>query len=288
MVKLIINEWVKLFKRTSTFVMIGFLILGMIGMGAIYKYLDNQSSPETNENWQEELETTIAEDREFLAELQSSTSYGNLQTYYERDIALNEYRLQNNIAPTSEQTIWTFVNDATSFISISGIFTIIIAAGIVASEFTSGTIKFLLVRPISRVKILLSKYITVILFGLSLLIIVFLFSSLIGALLFGFPSEESFHLAYHSGEVIERNIVFHLITHYLLYSIDILMIATMAFMISSVFRNNSLAIGFSLFLFFSGAAATLLLAEQFDWAKYILFSNTDLSVYFDGIPQLKG
>ena len=28
----------------------------------------------------------------------------------------------------------------------------------------------------------------------------------------------------------------------------------------------------------------MLLAGKFEWAKYILFANTDLTVYFDGTP----
>ncbi|MFA9457966.1 ABC transporter permease [Halalkalibacter sp. AB-rgal2] len=284
MLKLIWNEWIKLFKKTGTYVMIGLLIVGVIAMGGILKYEDSNSSSSVNDNWQEELETMVSSDQEALDNIGSNNA--NLRMFYERQIALNEYHLQNDLAPPSEKHIWTFVYDAVALTSLAGLFTIIVAAGIVASEFSSGTIKFLLIRPISRTKLLLSKYLTVILFSLGLLAIVFLLSSLVGSILFGFPAEQSFHLAYRDGEVIERNIILHLIMQYLLYSIDIFMISTMAFMISSVFRNSSLAIGFSLFLLFMGSTVTLLLASRFEWAKYILFSNTDLNVYFDGVPPV--
>jgi ABC-2 type transport system permease protein len=62
----------------------------------------------------------------------------------------------------------------------------------------------------------------------------------------------------------------------------------MAFMISSVFRNSSLAIGLSLFLLFTGAQFTVLLSIKFSWAKYILFANTDLMQYVDGTPMMEG
>jgi ABC-2 type transport system permease protein len=66
------------------------------------------------------------------------------------------------------------------------------------------------------------------------------------------------------------------------------MLATMAFMISSVFRNSSLAIGISLVLMFTGGNITQLLALKFSWAKYILFANTNLMQYFEGTPMVEG
>jgi ABC-2 type transport system permease protein len=66
------------------------------------------------------------------------------------------------------------------------------------------------------------------------------------------------------------------------------MLSTMAFMISAVFRNSSLAIGLSIFLMFTGAQFTNLIAIKFDWAKYILFANTDLMQYFEGMPLVEG
>ena len=58
----------------------------------------------------------------------------------------------------------------------------------------------------------------------------------------------------------------------------------MAFMISAVFRNSSLAIGLSIFLMMTGGELTGMFAMKFQWAKYVLFANTDLMQYFDGVP----
>jgi ABC-2 type transport system permease protein len=171
---------------------------------------------------------------------------------------------------------------------LAGVFIIIVSAGIVASEFNWGTIKLLLIRPINRSKILLSKYITVLLFALLMLVIMFVFAGLLGAILFGLPDKAVPYLNYSNGHVTEQNIVIHLLSYYGLSSIDMIMLVTMAFMISAVFRNSSLAIGLSLFLLFTGGQFTALLALKFDWAKYILFANTDLIQYFEGTPLVEG
>ena len=266
--------------------MLSLLILFTLGLGAFLKYDQTKNPPQANNQWKQEIENQLISDREALAEVGGNNA--NMKMYYEREIALNEYRIQHNVAPQTDYHIWSFVTDAQNLIFLAGIFTIVIAASIVSSEFTWGTVKLLLIRPLSRSKILLSKYMTVLLFCLFQLALIYILSSLVGLILFGLPSSDIPHLAFTNGEVVEQNIVIHLIGQYFLSSIDIVMIATMAFMISAVFRNSSLAISLSLFLLFMGGTVTMLLASRFEWTKYFLFANTDLSVYFDGVPPIEG
>lgn len=283
--KLIINEWAKLFRRTGTLVMVGLVILLVFGVAGISKYDEVKHPPQENPQWKQALQQQIHDDTVALEGVGKNNA--NMKMYLERAIAINKYKVEHNIEPESERNVWTFVRDAEQIISFVGIFVIVVAAGMVSSEFSWGTVKLLLIRPISRTKILLSKYLTVLLFGLLLLFGLFVMSWLAGVIFFGFPEGGLSHLAYANGEVVERNIVVQLIVEYLLSSIGLLMLATMAFMISAVFRNSNLAIGISLFLMFMGETATMLLASKFDWAKYILFANTDLTVYFDGVPPIE-
>jgi ABC-2 type transport system permease protein len=284
--KLIINEWEKLFRRTGTIVMFGLVFLMVCGISGILKYEETQNPPKENPDWKQELQLQLKDSRTALEQIGKNNA--NMKMFYEREIAINEYRLEHNIAPQQKEHVWSFVRDLEQIITFIGIFMIIVAAGMVSSEFSWGTIKLLLIRPMSRAKILLSKYLTVLLFGITLLAFLFILSTIAGFLLFGSPETNVPHLAYSNGEVIQRSIVVQLIVEYLLSSIDVLMLATMAFMVSTVFRNSSLAIGLSLFLLFMGGTATTLLAGRFEWAKYILFANTNLSVYFDGVPPVEG
>ncbi|OIU70680.1 ABC transporter permease [Rossellomorea aquimaris] len=283
MLNLIKNEWMKIFRRVGTWVMLGILILIIGVVGAFTKYED--SKVKETDNWKQELAMQVEGEKKALSE-------GGIDRYnkglMEERVAINEYRIENDIAPKSKETVWTFVETNGFAVTLVGLFAIIVAAGIVASEFSWGTIKLLLIRPISRSKILLSKYLTVILYGVTMLAILFAVSSLLGLILFG-GAGQSVHLAYIDGEVVEQNIVAYLIKTYLLLSIDVMMMATMAFMISTVFRSSSLAIGLSLFLLFMGANATQLLAMKFDWAKYSLFANTNLTQYTGfSQPMVKG
>ncbi|CAM3961569.1 ABC transporter permease [Mesobacillus zeae] len=286
MMNLIINECAKLFRRPGTIVMLAIIAVLAAGLGGYFKYDEVKHPSQENVHWKKDLQTELKEDRETMASFGKSNQ--NMKKFYERQIAIKEYRISNDMAPEAEQNVWTFVRDTKGLISIVGVFTIIVAAGMVSSEFSWGTIKLLLIRPTSRVKILLSKYLTLLLFSLMLLSLLFTVSALAGLIFFGLPESSVPHLAFTNGEVVERSIFLQLIGEYLLSSIGMLMLATMAFMISTVFRNSSLAVGISLFLLLMGDMVTKIFAGSFTWAKYVLFANTDLSVYFDGVPLVEG
>ncbi len=283
MLNLIKNEWMKIFRRPGTYVMISILLVVTILGGIISKYQNNNDVVQ-DKNWKQVLQ----EENDALEQQMAQTKSKFEKRFFKKEIAINEYRIKNDIPTNEKYTVWSFVKDASQLIILAGLFTIIVSAGIVASEFNWGTIKLLLIRPINRTKILLSKYLTVLLFALLMLVILFAFSTGLGAILFGVPEKAVTYLNYNNGQVTEQNIVVHLLIYYGLSSIAMIMLTTMAFMISSVFRNSSLAIGISIFLLLTGDQITTLLSIKFSWAKYLLFANTNLMQYFEGTPMVEG
>ncbi|MGG3469306.1 ABC transporter permease [Neobacillus pocheonensis] len=284
MLNLIKNEWMKIFKRPGTYVMIAILIAVTIIVGIFFKYQDTNSQVTVDKNWEQSLQQENDALKKQMVQSQTSLE----KKFFKKEIALNDYRIKHHLNPHEKYNIWSFVENASELIILAGLFTIIVSAGIVASEFNWGTIKLLLIRPINRAKILTSKYVTVLIFALFMIAILFVFSMALGAVLFGMPDQAVPYLNYNNGHVTEQNIVVYLLIYYGLSSIKMIMLVTMAFMISSVFRNSSLAIGLSLFLLFTGDQFTDLLSMKFSWAKYILFANTDLMQYFEGSPKVEG
>ncbi|MDP4163356.1 MAG: ABC transporter permease [Bacillota bacterium] len=286
MFKLIQNEWLKILKRPGTYVMTGLLVFMIMFVGGIVKYQLVKENPQEDKNWKQTMRVEVNQAKLELKNMGHAPKQVVEAT--QKNIALKEYQINHSIPPTQKYAVWDFVSSGSGMIQLAGLFTIIIAAGIVSSEFTWGTIKFLLIRPISRGKILVSKYITVIMFSIVMLVILFSLSSLLGVILFGTPETSVPYLNYLNGKVTEQNMALHLIILYGMKSIGMIMLATMAFMISAAFRNSSLAIGISIFLLFTGGELTGLLALKFNWAKYILFANTDLMQYFEGEPMVDG
>jgi ABC-2 type transport system permease protein len=277
MIRLIQNEWMKLFWRISTWIMTAILLLGVVGV-LIYSITNQPSSDElpSEEQWKAQLEQENAEYQQTIED-----SEGANAEFYEQDIAINEYRIQNDLPPqdATGESVWSFMSTNTGLLDLLSIFVIIVAATIISSEFKTGTIKLLLVRPPSRIKILMSKYLTVILYAVAMLALLFGASFILGALFFGF-GEPSTQLIYTDGEVEQRPQVLALAIDYLTGSVNFVMLATLAFAISAIFRSEAMAIAISVLLYVVGAGVTSTLALAYDWPKYLLFANTNLNQYF--------
>ncbi|RWZ54547.1 ABC transporter permease [Halobacillus fulvus] len=181
------------------------------------------------------------------------------------------------VATFDDLAFWEFVNQASSLYAIVILFSIIAGGSTVASEFSNGTIKLLLIRPVKRVKILAVKFFVVVLFGSLLLLILAGATMLAGGLAFGFEP------LFINGE----NQLADLGETYVLYAVELVVYAAMAFTISTVFRSNSLAIGLSIFLMFVGPQLSLF-ASRYEWAKYLLFANANLTQFKEGRVMLDG
>lgn len=289
MKNLIQNELIKWFRRPSFYVMSAILVLlsavGVIFtimMGSMLDDARNEGGANGQElSWEESLE----QENQYLEMTIDESEEGD-RANLERQLAINEHRLENDMEPTTGNTVWTYMNENFGLTSLITLFVVIIAAGMIASEFTWGTIKLLMIRPISRSKILLAKYISVLVFMVIFYTIFFVSTFITGAIAFGFDSTPS--LMYAGGEVREVHPFLYLLLKLALSSLGVIMFATIAFMISSVFRNNSLAIGISLFLLFTGTQITTLIAMKFEWAKYSPFANIHFESLLEGMQIVPG
>ncbi len=278
---LIRNENMKIYRRPRTWLMIAFLILAIALMSGIMKWDSGQDS---NVNWENSL---IEQNNYYQQELQNNKelSEGD-KTYFTNEIKLNEYYLEQNINP-NQLSLWTYVNNSASLIILATILTVIIAADMIAAEFTWGTIKLLLVGPASRSKILLSKYIATLGFALLLLILSFASAYAAGGILEGFDGTSQSSITITEAGVIEESSYFvQSLEKYGFSVVSMLMYVTMAFMISSAFRSSSMAIAFSLLFMLVGNMLSALLSG-YGWVKYLLFSNIDLTQYLSGSSPLR-
>jgi len=280
-VKLIQNENMKIYRRVSTWIMLVILIAVAVVVGIV---MNSTASDSVDEQWKQNLQQ---QNEVYKTDLANEDLPDMVKDISERELAINEYRLEHDIAPMETRSTWNFMTVAAEIVSLITLFTIVVGASSVASEFTWGTIKLLLIRPVSRAKILLSKYLATILFALFSLVLLFAVSFLVGSIFFGIGGSTP-HLVYRDGAVHEVHMVSHILGIFGLKSINLIMMSTFAFMISTIFRNSGLAIGLAIFLMFAGVNVTALLATKFDWAKYILFANTDLSQYLTGYVLVEG
>ncbi|WP_100011784.1 ABC transporter permease [Lentibacillus sediminis] len=281
--KLVQNEWMKLFNRTSTYVMLGLLAAGVLTTAIFTYYQQQDQQLPSQEQWQAELQS----ENETLAQQEAETNNYYIESDAINQQAINNYRLEHNLSPYETENVWTYMDSNTGLIQFIGMLVIIVAASIVAQEFKQGTIKLLLVRSASRTQVLAAKFAVTLLFGLFLLVSLFAMSFAVRAIVFGFDGS-TIHITASNGEVIEWSRIIYLGVTYLAGSVTMLMLAAFAFMISTVFRNDSIAIAISVMLLFAGTMATNILALLTDWAKFSLFANTNLEQYFRGGPMVEG
>lgn len=281
MLSLIQNENMKIYRRLRTWILLGILIALVFTVSIIVR--TNTSS--SNAGWEDKLKANIESNQEYLDK--STGLPGLAKEEVQRSIVINQYRLDHQLPP-SENNMWGMVLQLSQLIVVVTIFTVVIAADIVAGEFASGTIKLLLIRPASRSKILLSKYISTILFSILLLVATFLTALILNGFLFGFSDVGAPYLyAGNDMAVHESSMFLHAVNTYALKCVELVMIVTLAFMISTVFRSSSLAISLSLLLLFLGQAITMFFS-QWSWGKFWLFANTDLTQYIEGKPLIEG
>ncbi|WP_264373553.1 ABC transporter permease [Paenibacillus psychroresistens] len=272
----------KIYRRLRTWM----LILLLIALTSTLLIIIHNETPALKDgNWKAEVQEQIADGK---SALQSDKNLPeDIKADITDDIKENEYRLSNNLPP-SDRSVWGGVLNAANLIIIVTIFTVVIAADSVAGEFGGGTIKLLLIRPASRSKILLSKYISILIFSVLLLGVLFGSSFLLSGFMEGFKDIGVSHIYTDNEHVIHQvSIIGHVIQTYGYNCVDLIMIVTMAFMLSTVFRSSSLAIGISLGLLFVGSGIDELIS-RYSWSKYYLFTNTDLSQYLNDSPRVEG
>lgn len=187
-----------------------------------------------------------------------------------------------------DTSMWdvAFMESSVLFLLVT-IFTVVIAAGGVAEEFTSGTIKLLLIRPWSRSKILLSKYVSIMIFAIMLAILLFASTLFVNWICFGIQASPDVKPTFVGAE--GEDPLSYMLKYYGLTLISLVVTVTLAFMLSTVFRSSGLAIGMALFLLlginsFIGLIAML----DYKWIDYLLFIHLNLTQYLDGNPMRQG
>lgn len=275
MLKLLQNEWMKLWNKKSTWVMTILLVVILVAAMGMIDWL-NTSESMPAEDWRTNTEASLSYNETMAANPLISESE---QAYYEGVAAVERYRLEQNVPPYEYMSLQQQVLDSYMMMPLVSLFTVVAAAGIIASEFSQGTIKMLLTRPIRRWKILTAKYITALLFGLLLAVLMVAVSAIASLLFFGYS--DGTYVRWTGSETVESPYYIEGLKLAALSFASVWMISTFAFMLGTVFRSSSLAIGLSIFLLFVGGQGAYFLS-RYEIAKYYWFTHMNLAQYQTG------
>jgi len=221
--------------------------------------------------------------------------YYEQKSYQEakEDIEKSLYAIKNDkdILNTSNLrgSLLNMFSDYELFIIIT---VVLIGGAIVSEEFNKGTIKLLLVRPYSRAKILLAKFIVVMLTIIFIMFAIGIMQFIVGGVFFGFDSLSIPAVEYNhnTGSIVEMNLIQGILLNALGKLPIYILIGTLAFTVSTIFTNTAVAITISI-LGYMASQIINQLAFSFDiaWLKYFITPNWDLTQFFYGrLPNMQG
>lgn len=273
MIALIQNELMKIFGKMASWIYMVIIVLAVLIAGIIYM----KFSAEPNPNWRQDTQAEIS-----MLENQMASASDEEKMMIQTQIDQTQQFLDEDINPNAK-TNWHFMNDVVIGVSsLVTLFVVVVGSANVAAEFSDGTIKQLLIRPHRRWRILLSKYIAVIIYAILMVLTLIVSGYLIGLILFGNGdfNMKMFEVTLEGRKVAVVGTQFFLKMLY--YIPSLLIIMTIAFMLSTLFKSQALAVGIGIFvLFFSSTIGgiILMLADKYTWAKFLIFPHLDLTVY---------
>lgn len=292
LLKLVENEVIKMLSKKKLILISAILLI----LVSLFCYGENSSYKNTIQRYTRASGQTQGYNWKSLVNQQISDLKDSLNRPYMNDNRKNsiniqieqlEYYLEHNINPVTpstgkftvefmQQTVYLFLP----------LLIVILAADVVSGEFSSKTIKVLLTRAIPRWKILLSKYIAVLILSCIVILEAAVMCILVSSFVFhnwgwNEPVATGFRVIANkldSSAVVKVYQWQYAVLVYSLGWFSSVNIATLAFMISTLVRSTATSIGIMLASLIGGEFLQLFLS---DWplVKYFFAINLDLPKY---------
>jgi ABC-2 type transport system permease protein len=295
LINLVYNEMVKLSgKKRLLVVAIILAILISVFTYAQYRQAEEGRKRYGDVNWRVALEQRIASWQNRLTNSRTpEASRKELAIRIEQQKYYLDYDV-NPAEPGAPTFVRGFVKSGINL--LLPLMMMIIAADLVSSEHSAGTMKVLLTHAVRRWRILLSKYLALLL-SVSLIITLFgLLSALISGLVFGFqgwttPVITGFTVRGGQLDATGMHLVpqwqFILMALGLAWFVSVV-VATITFMFSVLVRSTAAVMGIMLACLIAGTILNSMVAS-WESAKYLFMVNLQLINYLeDAAPPIEG
>jgi len=295
---LIENEVIKMISKKRLLFVLAILIV----LISVFAYGQNRTLERTKAQLAQRMGITATDDWRKLADQQLIEMKNRLDSPYmdeKRKSSLQvrkeqlQYDLDNNINPL-EQSAAKFTTKfmEQSIFLFLPLLIIMLAADMVSGESTSGTIKLLLVRNVPRWKILLSKYLTLIILEVLVVCLAFVLSAIISGFFFGFggwlaPVATGFKVL--AGKLDSSSVFnvpqwqYSLMVYSLAFFVAIV-VGSISLMISILVKSTAASIGIIMSTLVAGNFISYFLS---DWkiTRYMFMVNLRLTDYLAGSFQ---
>ncbi len=282
--RLVYAEMIKILKRKSVFIFMSITIFL-----SIMNIIINKSDAVELDSWKESTQEQVGKlvqiqtsNKEKMKEIVDETDKKVLQIDIDstqEQLEIMEYAINNDI-PVGMVNALKFVSDNYLLVYLIVLFIIIATIHSVQDEYTFGTIKQLFIQPVSRSKILFSKYISLLTFTAIGLLLFGVLSYFLGIIFFG-NGGGNIELQYISGSVVEKNILTEVTGKYVAMFFRTAAIVFIIVFFSNLFTKGLFPILLGLILWI-GSKPVYNLISGVPGSRYTIFPNIDLSQYLDG------
>jgi ABC-2 type transport system permease protein len=298
LLKLIENEVIKMVFKKKLMLISGILLVLII----LFAYGENYTYKNTISRFSKATGQTQNYDWKLLVKQQISDLKTRLNSPYIQESSKNSVNIQieqleyyinndiNPITPGAAKFTVRFMQQAV-FMFLP-LLIIILAGDSVSGEFSTRTIKVLLTRSVPRWKVLLSKYIALLILSTIVILETALISLAVSGIMFqhfGWNEPVATGFKIVSGKLDATNVVRVFQWQYiiLIYALGWFVantIATISFMVSVLVRNTSTSIGIMMSALIGGSFLQFFLT---DWplVKYFFVININLPQYLTGSFQ---
>ncbi|OIK10290.1 ABC transporter permease [Bacillus sp. MUM 13] len=293
--KLVQNEMLKLLAR-KRLVIIGIIIgvLVLLFTYAQYKQSESQREKLGTKDWRTALQQQIVDTQNRLS---SSRLSDDWRKQLQISLKQEQYYLDHDINPTEPGAVSftrMFIENASDlFIPL---LVMIIASDMVSSEHSLGSIKLLLTRPVKRWRILLSKYITLLLSASVIVAMAALLAYVLSGIVFSYagwnaPVITGFSVKAGNLDTSQVRLIsqwkFLLMDMGLVWFVAVV-VGTLSFMLSVLIRSTAAGMGVMLAALISGAILSNMVSS-WQSAKYLFMVNMKLTNYLNGVsPPING
>jgi ABC-2 type transport system permease protein len=284
---LVENEVLKLWKRRR-FRLVLVILVGLVGT-IVFAQSQSRERFGSRKDWRIDTQERVARMRNWLRQGRMPDSQRNWMQF---EISRLQYHLDRNVDPEAVSgPLFTrgFAN-ASSYLLLH-LLAIVFAADVVSSEFSQGTIKLLLTRPVARSRVLGSKLVALLLaIGLTVLVggcVAYLFGGLAyGYRGWGAPILTGFR---QTGGTFDASAVRSVplwedtIAVFGLAWFAALVVGAIGFLTSVLLRSTAASMGT---MFAALILGTILprLAPTWAFQKYLFPTNLPLPDYYSGSP----
>ncbi|MFF2753122.1 ABC transporter permease subunit [Psychrobacillus sp. NPDC058041] len=295
MINLVQNELIKLVRKKRLYVIVAIVAV----LVALFTYAQMKEVKSLQErlgttDWRTQLQQDIVNAQNRLA---SSTIPDDFRKYLLIRVSQQEYYLEHDIdpsAPGAPTFMRIFLENSIDL--LLPLMVVVVVGDLVSSELSGGTIKMLLTRPVKRSRILLSKFLTMILSVSFIVLSLGSLSYLISGIVFGYSGWTMPILTGFStnGDDLVTTSV-HVIGQwqYLLMELGLtwfvgITVGSITLMLSVLMRSTAAVTGVMLATLISGPILANMVSS-WESAKYLFMVNLQITNYISGsAPPIQG